>query len=280
MRSLNRHWGVYGCCSSKTPLQTSDITVADLKGRIRELEAREKAREGELVETKNRLKTFAQSLELTLELERRRAQELEQAYYDTILRLTRASAYKDRETGAHIQRLSHYSRILARHLGWSEPQQELIFRAAPMHDVGKIAIPDAVIRKRGKLETAEWQLMLNHPVIGASLLEGSNSDLLEMAREIALTHHERWDGSGYPNQLSGDEIPLSGRIVGLGDTYDALRSRRSYKVSFDHERACTIILKGDRRTKPQHFDPLLLEAFRAVNEEFRTVFDSIAEEPA
>ena len=213
-----------------------------------------------------------------LELERRRSQELEEAYYDTVLRLTRASVYKDQETGAHIQRVSHYAKVLARHLGWADEDQVLIFRAAPMHDVGKIAIPDDLIRKRGSLDGGDRQVMESHTLIGASLLEGSSSRLLDMAREIALTHHEHWDGSGYPHGLSGDQIPISGRIVMLSDHYDALRSRRSYKRGIDHESTCRIILEGDGRTSPAHFDPKLLAIFAEAHPEFDSIFEQYKDE--
>ncbi|MBL8238385.1 MAG: HD domain-containing protein [Bryobacterales bacterium] len=243
---------------------TAEARIAALKKQLRE--ARQSSRAARL------------DTEFALELERRRSQELEEAYYDTVLRLTRASAYKDRETGAHIQRVSHYAKILARQLGWSDDDQELIFRAAPMHDVGKIAIPDDLIRKRGSLNGGDRQVMESHTQIGASLLEGSTSRLLDMAREIALTHHERWDGSGYPHGLVGEQIPISGRIVMLSDHYDALRSRRSYKRSIDHEATCRIILEGDGRTSPGHFDPRLLEIFAAVHGEFDAVFEQYKDE--
>jgi putative two-component system response regulator len=195
-----------------------------------------------------------------------------------VLRLTRASVYKDNETGAHIQRVSFYARIVARTLGWSEMDQELIFRAAPMHDVGKIAIPDVLIRKRGSLDSEDRRVMESHTLIGAQLLEGSNSRLLEMARDIAVTHHEHWDGSGYPRGLQGNQIPIAGRIVMLGDNYDALRSQRSYKKGFPHAKACRIILEGDGRTRPEHFDPQLLEIFRQVHLEFNEIFERFQQE--
>jgi putative two-component system response regulator len=227
----------------------------------------------ELREAKRLRREATAELGFALELEKRRSDELEAAYYDTILRLTRASAYKDKETGAHIQRVSHYAKILAARLGWNEEDQELIFRAAPMHDVGKIAIPDSIIRKRGTLEGVDRKLMESHTIIGASLLEGSSSRLIDMAREIALTHHERWDGTGYPHRLSGEQIPIAGRIVMLSDHYDALRSRRSYKHGFDHTTTCQIILEGDGRTCPNHFDPHLLRMFLMVHPEFDAVFE-------
>lgn len=248
-------------------------TLAEALARIEELEKRQVELRRELSEARRLHKAATMDTGFALELERRRSQELEEAYYDTVLRLTKASAYKDRETGAHIQRVSYYARILARQLGWPDEDQELIFRAAPMHDVGKIAIPDDLIRKRGSLEGGDRLVMESHTLIGASLLEGSNSRLLDMAREIALTHHERWDGSGYPHGLIGEQIPIAGRIVMLSDHYDALRSRRSYKKGFEHESTYRILLEGDGRTRPSHFDPKLLEIFAVVHREFEAVFE-------
>lgn len=248
-------------------------TLAEALGRIEELEKRQAELRRELSEVRRLHKAATMDTGFALELERRRSQELEEAYYDTVLRLTRASAYKDRETGAHIQRVSHYAKILARQLGWPDEDQELIFRAAPMHDVGKIAIPDDLIRKRGSLDGGDRAVMESHTLIGASLLEGSNSRLLDMAREIALTHHEHWDGSGYPHGLIGEQIPIAGRIVMLSDHYDALRSRRSYKKGFEHESTYRILLEGDGRTRPSHFDPKLLEIFAVAHREFEAVFE-------
>jgi putative two-component system response regulator len=253
-------------------------TLAQALARIKDLELRQKELRRELRDIRSRNQTVSIDLGFALELERRRSQELEEAYYDTVLRLTRASAYKDRETGAHIQRVSHYARILARHAGWSDDDQELIFRAAPMHDVGKIAIPDDLIRKRGSLDGGDRAVMESHTLIGASLLEGSSSRLLDMAREIALTHHEHWDGSGYPHRLVGEQIPIAGRIVMLSDHYDALRSRRSYKRAFDHESTCRVMLEGDSRTRPSHFDPHLLAIFARVHPEFDAVFEQYRDE--
>lgn len=259
--------------STRARVSPPPANMAEALACIAELEARQAQLKRQLSEARRSGRAARIDTEFALELERRRSLELEEAYYDTVLRLTRASAYKDRETGAHIQRVSHYARILARQLGWPETEQELIFRAAPMHDVGKIAIPDDLIRKHGSLDGGDRQVMESHTLIGASLLEGSNSRLLDMAREIALTHHEHWDGTGYPHGLSGERIPIAGRIVMLSDHYDALRSLRSYKRSFDHDSSCRIILEGDGRTQPSHFDPRLLEIFASVHREFDAVFE-------
>ncbi|MBI2689089.1 MAG: HD domain-containing protein [Acidobacteria bacterium] len=253
-------------------------SLAAAIARIDELERRQKSLRRQLREARRASRAAQLDTSFALELERRRSLELEEAYYDTVLRLTRASAYKDQETGAHIQRVSHYAKVLARHLGWADEEQELISRAAPMHDVGKIAIPDDLIRKRGSLDGGDRLVMESHTLIGASLLEGSNSRLLDMAREIALTHHEHWDGSGYPHKLIGDQIPIAGRIVMMSDHYDALRSRRSYKRGIDHEATYRIILEGDGRTLPSHFDPKLLEIFAASHKEFDAVFEQYKDE--
>ncbi len=224
------------------------------------------------------LQAYARDLKAAYDTQQRKTRELEKAYADTVVRLTLASRYKDEETGAHIQRLSHYSKALGLFVGLDEDDAQLIFDAAPMHDVGKVGIPDMIMQKRGPLDDKEWAIVKQHPVFGATLLAGSPSVLLETARAIALTHHERWDGSGYPRGLKGETIPLGGRLVMLGDTYDALRSRRPYKPAFSHEQTCHIMLDGNERTRPGHFDPKLLEAFREIHREFDRIFSEIREE--
>jgi len=146
-----------------------------------------------------------------------------------------------------------------------------------MHDVGKIGVPDAVLGKQGPLTDEEWEAIKQHPLLGASLLSGSASPLLEMAKEVALTHHERWDGSGYPCGLKGKQIPITGRIVMLCDLYDALRSQRPYKSAFSHVKTIDIMLNGNERTKPTHFDPSLLEAFREMHHQFDGIYSTVQE---
>ncbi|GJL61418.1 MAG: hypothetical protein NPIRA04_00720 [Nitrospirales bacterium] len=248
--------------------------ATDLKTLLR----REAAKTRQITRVNKQLKAYARDLKKSYDAEQRKNHELEQAYAETIVRLSLASRYKDEETGGHIERLSHYSKTMALCIGWSDEAAQQLFAAAPMHDVGKIGIPDAVLGKQGPLEEEEWDMIKTHPTLGASLLAGSSSPLLKMAREVAITHHERWDGSGYPYGLKGEQIPLTGRIVMLGDQYDALRSKRPYKPSFSHKKACDLILHGNERTKPAHFDPQLLSAFREIHHEFDGIYSRVIEE--
>ncbi|MDT7042114.1 HD-GYP domain-containing protein [Candidatus Nitronereus thalassa] len=245
---------------------------------LKELLVREKKKAKKLEAVNKQMQAYAQDLKAAYHAERQKTMELEKAYADTVVRLTLASRYKDEETGTHIQRLSHYAKTLGLSIGLSEDEAQLIFDAAPMHDVGKVSIPDMIMQKRGPLDEQEWDIVKQHPVFGANLLTGSPSQLLETAREIALTHHERWDGTGYPQGLQKTEIPLGGRMVMLVDTYDALRSQRPYKPAFSHAKVCDIMLHGDHRTRPSHFDPQLLDAFREIHEQFDIIFSEIVEE--
>ncbi|CAN5902344.1 two-component system response regulator [soil metagenome] len=176
---------------------------------------------------------------------------------EVIYRLSRASEYRDPETGAHIERMAHYSVMIAKNLGLPELEQELILDAAPMHDVGKMGIPDHILLKPGRLTDDEMLIMRQHAAIGAEILGNSASSLLQAAAEIALTHHEKFDGSGYPNGLSGDQIPLYGRIVAVADVFDALTSARPYKLAWDLDSAVKFI----QDASGSHFDPLCVEAF-------------------
>jgi putative two-component system response regulator len=223
--------------------------------------------------TTRQLLSFAQDLNRAFRAEQEKARELERAYHDTLQRLLRASHYKDQDTGVHTQRLAHYARTLALFLGWTRAEAERLFAATPMHDLGKIGVPDAVLFKPGPLDENEWKVLKRHTSFGASLLAGSTSALLEMARKIALYHHERWDGSGYPHGLRGEEIPQCAHLVMLADQYDALRSERPYKPGLSHERVRQILLEGDGRTLPQHFQPLLLEAFRELQGKFEEIYE-------
>jgi putative two-component system response regulator len=195
-------------------------------------------------------------------------EKIRNGYIETVYRLTLAAEYKDKVTGRHIRRISLYSQALARRLGLSETEAEAIFLASPMHDVGKIGIPDAILLKKGRLTEEETRVMRTHTTIGADILRGSDSEILEAACDIALTHHERWDGSGYPRGLKGAEIPMAGRIVNIVDIYDAIRSERPYKGPEDHETARRII--GGLAAG---FDPDVLSAFTACAEDIRRLFE-------
>jgi cyclic di-GMP phosphodiesterase len=186
-----------------------------------------------------------------------RTRELQDTRLEIIRRLGHAAEYRDEETGNHILRMSKMCALLAEKAGWSEQQCELILHASPMHDIGKIGIPDAILLKPGKLDPEEWQTMKTHAEIGARLLEGNDSDLLVMAREIAMCHHEKWDGSGYPNGLAGTDIPAAGRIAALADVFDALTSVRPYKKAWPLEEAVQLI----RDNRGRHFDPELVDLF-------------------
>jgi putative two-component system response regulator len=188
---------------------------------------------------------------------RARTEALRRTQLQVVQRLGMAVGYRDEETGNHILRMSHISALLARGMGWSEADCELMLYASPMHDIGKIGIPDSILLKPGKLEPDEWETMKAHTTIGARLLEGDDSDIMRMAREIALSHHERWDGSGYPAGLSGEAIPLCGRIAMLADLFDALTSARPYKQAWPVESALDMI----RESSGKHFDPVLVEVF-------------------
>ena len=226
----------------------------------------------DLAAAHSQLARYAHDLKRLLDRERAKTAQIEAAHLDTMMRLTRAAEYKDAETGSHLERLAEYSRLVAQHLGLKPEVAERIGAAAPLHDVGKIGIPDAILTKNGPLDDNEWKIMRRHPAIGASLLKGSSSPLMETARVIALTHHEQWDGSGYPQGLRGEATPLEGRIVMLADRYDALRSPRYYKPALPHEEVCAILLEGKGRTQPSQIDPALLAAFREIEDEFEEIY--------
>ncbi len=192
------------------------------------------------------------------EMVRVRTDALNHTRLQVVHRLGRAAEYRDNETGLHTIRMSHYAAQLAQSLGWGAADCELLLHASPMHDVGKIGIPDAILLKPGKLDPAEWTIMQTHAAIGAHILEDSDSDLLQLASTIAHSHHEKWDGSGYPQGLAGDAIPAAGRIVAVVDVFDALTSARPYKQAWPVEQAVRYIADN----AGQHFDPACATHFQ------------------
>ncbi|MBL7204030.1 MAG: two-component system response regulator [Desulfobacteraceae bacterium] len=201
-------------------------------------------------------------------------QKIETYSLDSIYRLTRASEYKDEDTGAHIQRMSHYSAAVARKMGLGENVIKSILYGAPMHDVGKIGIPDRILLKPGKLDAEEWEIMRQHTTFGGKILEGSKAGYLKLGEVIALTHHEKWDGSGYPKGLKGKEIPKVGRIVAIADVFDALTTKRPYKEPFPLDKSYRIIREG----LGSHFDPDVVDAFFAVEDEILEIKEKYKDE--
>ncbi|SEP72360.1 putative two-component system response regulator [Ectothiorhodospira magna] len=206
---------------------------------------------------------------------RERTEEIRNTRLQVVQRLGRAAEYRDNETGYHILRMSHTSELIARHLGWNAAECERMLHASPMHDVGKIGIPDHILLKPGKLSPEEWRIMQTHTTIGGDILGGDESELLYLAREIALSHHEKWDGSGYPLGLEGDNIPMSGRIVALADVFDALTSERPYKKAWTVPDALDLIREGSG----QHFDPNLTAIFFKLVPQILEIRDRFAEPP-
>lgn len=186
-----------------------------------------------------------------------RAEVLRETRLNIVQALGMAAEYKDNETGLHVIRMSHFSRIIALEAGFSAEEADELLHAAPMHDVGKIGIPDAILQKPGKLDDAEWEIMQKHPEIGAQIIGEHDASMLKMAHRIALGHHEKWDGSGYPAGLAGNAIPIEARIVAIADVFDALTSVRPYKKAWSVEDAVALI----REQSGRHFDPDLVECF-------------------
>jgi len=198
---------------------------------------------------------------------------------EIIERLTAAAELRDEDTGVHISRIGKYAQRLSYQLGLPEVFTENISVASAMHDVGKIGIPDSILLKPGPLTEEEFTCIKQHTIIGEKILRGSSHAMLQMGTIIAATHHERWDGTGYPFGLKGENTPIEGRIVMLADQYDALRNSRVYKPAFSHAKSSDILLNGDGRTLPQHFEPKILEAFREIEDEFDEIFETSLHTP-
>lgn len=194
------------------------------------------------------------------EMVRKRTAEVIQSRLEIVQRLGRASEYRDNETGRHILRMSHSAALLAKQIGWSKERCDLMLYASPMHDLGKIGISDTIMLKPARLTDEERAIMETHTTIGADILSGSNNELLETARVIALTHHEKWDGSGYPRKLAGEAIPMEGRVAAIVDVFDALTSIRPYKKAWPVEEA----VEDMRKNSGTHFEPKLVDHFMTI----------------
>lgn len=199
--------------------------------------------------------------------------EIDNAFRYTVSALSRAAEVHDDETGNHIIRINTYAKELSEYLKMPDDFTETLFFSAQMHDVGKIYIPSEIIKKPGPLNTEEYRIIKLHTVYGIKIL--GDHPRFKIAREVANYHHERWDGTGYPEGLKGENIPISARIVSICDVYDALRSKRSYKLPFDHETAYRIITQGDNRTNPKHFDPAILNAFKKISGRFKEIYETL-----
>ncbi len=247
------------------PFERNEILICVANAlRRRRLEIDNRTHREQLEEiVRTRTAALQQSLEWLEESDK----ELRHSREETIHRLAIAAEFRDKCTAGHIKRMSQYSAFLAHRYGLDEERCELIRIASPMHDIGKIGTPDHVLRKPGKFTQEEFDVIAQHPEIGYQILNGSDSDLLKTAAIIAWTHHERYDGTGYPRGLAGKDIPLEGRIVAIADTFDALTSKRVYKPAFSIDHAFSIM----REHRESHFDPELLDLFLDSRDELQII---------
>lgn len=253
------------------PFEANEVLINVANAlRRRKLEI-ENAMHRENLEEVVRTRTIA--LQQALEWLERSEKELRLSREETIQRLAIAAEYRDSSTAQHIQRMSHYCELLARRYGLSPERCDLIRTASPMHDIGKIGTPDHVLLKPGKFTPEEFKVITQHTEIGYRILAGSDSELLKVAALIAWTHHERFDGTGYPRGLKGETIPLEGRITAIADNFDALTTQRVYKPAYDFDHAKELMLKE----RGKHFDPELLDIFFDSIEEITRIYDQFAD---
>ncbi len=221
-----------------------------------------------------RAKTQLENQNIVLEEKvRERTEELRDSRLELVHRLVFAAEYKDPDTGSHIKRISHYSELLALRRGLAGLDCETILLASPMHDIGKIGVPDSILMKPGRLDPEEWKIMKTHSEIGARILSSSRSPFIEAGRSIAISHHERWDGSGYPHGLKGETIPIIGRITALADVFDALTTSRPYKDAWPVEMAVAEIEMG----RGSHFDPEIVDLFMEILPDIVEIKDQFPE---
>lgn len=201
-----------------------------------------------------------------------KTQQVRQQCIATVMTLARAAEYRDETTGDHVNRISHYTVALAELLGLDNEFRDQIFYASPMHDIGKLAIPDHILLKPGLLTNNEWAVMKTHTTLGREILMNHHSPYLEMGSDIAVGHHEYWNGSGYPRGLKGENIPLAARIMTICDVYDALRSKRPYKQSKSHSDTLDVMRTGDHRVHPAQFDPQIFDVFMSKHSQFEQIY--------
>jgi putative two-component system response regulator len=218
---------------------------------------------------------YKQRLEETVRLQ---TQEIFNLSREVINRLTAVAEFRDTGTGAHISRIGLYAHKIAEAMNMPVYFIDSITYASTLHDIGKIGIPDNILLKPGSLTTEEFETMKSHTTIGNNILAGSAHSILKMAASVALNHHERWDGTGYPHGLKGDEIPIEGRVTIVCDQYDALMSKRPYKSSLSHDEVVKIITEGDGRTMPGHFDPAIMDIFKKLAPLFEKIFEEHQDE--
>jgi len=245
------------------------VDATELKARIRSL-LKVKAYNDYMVDYQKELEQAVaqRTIQLKASLEKIKSASLEAIY-----RLSLAAEYKNKETGDHIKRVSHYAEAIAERMGLGRATIEAILYATPMHDVGKIGIPDHILLKPGKHDQQEWEIMKQHTVIGARIMEGSGYGFIRLASVIALTHHERWDGSGYPRGLKGRKIPLAGRIAALADFFDAMTSERPYREGVHSSESTVDIIK---QNSGSHFDPEVVECFMKTRERIKQIKETFS----